>query len=52
MITIVDHGAGNVKSFILMPAKWYTDFKNQEKILGKIYDVYRFIKNDEKTSNF
>ena len=41
-----------LKSIILMPAKWYTDFKNQEKILGKIYDVYRFINNDEKTSNF
>ena len=41
-----------LKSIILMPAKWYTDFKNQEKILGAIYNIYRFIKNEVKASNF
>ena len=41
-----------LKSIILMPAKWYTDFKNQEKILGAIYNINRFIKNEVKATNF
>lgn len=32
--------------------RWHFDFLNNKKILGRMYDLYRFIFGKEKTSNF
>ena len=32
--------------------KWYFDYPNNIKSLGKMYDLYRFLFGKEKTSNF
>lgn len=37
---------------INLPKKWYFDYPNQKKYLGKLYDIYRFIFKKEKLTNF
>lgn len=34
------------------PAKWYTDYPNDAKRLGKIYDLYRKVFNKEKLASY
>lgn len=41
-----------LQAIVQMPPKWYKDFPNNEIILGKVYDLYRFLAKKEKTSNF
>jgi N-acetyl sugar amidotransferase len=40
------------ENIILLPAKWYTDYPNDEKRLTFIYDMYRKIFKKEKLANF
>ena len=45
----------NIQEFekiINLPAKWYSDYPNDEKRLGFIYDTYRKIFKKEKLANF
>lgn len=37
---------------IQAPAKWYFDYPNNKALLGRMYDVYRFLAGKEKLSNF
>ena len=34
------------------PAKWYFQYRNNKKLLGLTYDLYRFGTGKKKTSNF
>lgn len=40
------------KNIIDLPAKWYTDYPNDEKRLGYIYDTYRKWFKKDKLGNF
>ncbi len=42
----------DLQAIVMMPPKWYKDFPNNKFILGKIYDLYRFLARKEKRSNF
>ena len=37
---------------IQRPPKWYTDYDNSMRVLGFIYDTYRFLFRKEKATNF
>lgn len=39
-------------AIIEAPAKWYTDYPNDQKRLGKIYDLYRKIFKKEKLASY
>ena len=41
-----------LKRIINLPAKWYTDYPNDEKRLGYIYDTYRKWFKKDKLGNF
>ncbi len=41
-----------LNKIIELPAKWYTDYPNDEKRLGYIYDMYRKLFKKEKLANF
>ena len=41
-----------LKKLIFLPPKWYFDYPNQIYLLGKIYDLYRFLHKKEKLTNF
>jgi N-acetyl sugar amidotransferase len=41
-----------LKSLISLPPKWYFDYPNQMNVLGRIYDLYRFLHKKEKLTNF
>jgi N-acetyl sugar amidotransferase len=34
------------------PPKWYFDYSNNNIVLGKVYDLYRFLKGKQKTTSF
>lgn len=40
------------EEIVNLPAKWYTDYPNDEKRLGFIYDTYRKIFKKDKLANF
>lgn len=40
------------EKILLSPAKWYSDYPNNEKWLGFIYDTYRNLYKKEKLGNF
>lgn len=40
------------KKLIALPPKWYFDYPNKKYMLGKMYDLYRFIFRKEKLTNF
>lgn len=40
------------EKIIDLPPKWYTDYPNNEKLLGFIYNTYRKLFNKEKLGNF
>ena len=40
------------EGIIALPAKWYWDYPNDSKKLGKIYDTYRKIFKKEKLGSF
>lgn len=42
----------DLKNIINLPAKWYTDYPNDEKRLGYIYDTYRKWFKKDKLGNF
>lgn len=37
---------------IAAPPKWYFDYSNNNKLLGKTYDFYRYLAGKEKTTSF
>ena len=41
-----------LKKLISLPPKWYFDYPNQRYLLGRLYDLYRFIYRKEKLTNF
>ena len=41
-----------LKDIISLPPKWFFDYPNQLKMLGLLYDFYRFIYRKEKLTNF
>jgi N-acetyl sugar amidotransferase len=41
-----------LRSIIRLPPKYYTDYKNNEHELGRLYDLYRWLYRKPKTSNF
>lgn len=41
-----------LKQIIAAPPKWYFDYPNNCKLLGKAYDLYRYFAGKEKTSSF
>jgi hypothetical protein len=41
-----------LNEIIALPPKWYYDYDNRAYILGKLYDLYRFIFRKEKLINF
>lgn len=40
------------EKILLLPSKWYSDYPNDEKWLGFIYDTYRNLYKKEKLGNF
>lgn len=40
------------KKLISLPPKWFYNYPNQIYVLGKLYDLYRFIYRKEKLTNF
>ena len=42
----------DLDSIISAPPKWYFDYPNNRKWLGRIYNTYRFIHGQQKRSNF
>jgi N-acetyl sugar amidotransferase len=43
---------GELEKIILLPSKWYSDYPNDEKWLGFIYDTYRKLFKKDKLANF
>ena len=41
-----------LKNLISLPPKWYFDYPNQIYVLGRMYDLYRFLYKKEKLTNF
>jgi N-acetyl sugar amidotransferase len=41
-----------LKQIIAAPPKWYFDYPNNNKLLGKAYDLYRYFAGKEKTTSF
>jgi N-acetyl sugar amidotransferase len=41
-----------LEAVIAAPARYYVDYPNQAALLGRIYDAYRRLKGQPKTSNF
>lgn len=44
--------AAELNAIIADRPKWYFDFSNNQKTLGKVYDLYRRLTGRKKTSNF
>jgi hypothetical protein len=45
-------GQQELEDIIKAPPKWYCDFPRDEALLAKVYDAYRFVMGQLKTSNF
>ena len=43
---------GELDRIIAAPPKWYFDYPNNRKWLGRVYNTYRFIHGQQKRSNF
>lgn len=43
---------GDLDRIVAAAPKWYFDYPNNRKNLGRIYDVYRFLYRKKKRSNF
>ena len=41
-----------LKKLISLPPKWFFDYPNQSYVLGRLYELYRFIFRKKKLSNF
>ena len=41
-----------LKEIIAAPPKWYFDYPNNNRLLGKAYDLYRYFAGKEKTTSF
>jgi N-acetyl sugar amidotransferase len=41
-----------LKRIIALPPKWYFDYSNNSKVLGRVYDLYRYIMGKQKTTSF
>jgi len=41
-----------LKKLISLPPKWYFDYPNQIYVLGRLYNLYRFIYRKKKLTNF
>ena len=44
--------AEELTQIIAAPPKWYFDYPNNNKLLGKAYDFYRYLAGKEKTTSF
>ena len=42
----------DLTQIIEAPPKWYFDYSNSIKLLGKAYDLYRYLSGKEKTTSF
>lgn len=43
---------GELVEIVEAPARWYKDFPTNEVVLGKVYDVYRFLTGKTKAAKF
>ncbi|MBX3205823.1 MAG: 7-cyano-7-deazaguanine synthase [Labilithrix sp.] len=41
-----------LENIVEAPPRWYTDFPNDEALLGRVYDAYRFLAGKRKVSAF
>ena len=48
----LDLTLNELNKIIDQQALWYTDYKNNQKLLSFIYNTYRFLKGERKLSNF
>lgn len=44
--------SGELEEIVKAPARWYKDYPNDEVLLGKVYDAYRFLTGKRKVSMF
>lgn len=48
----LDVSSSDMRDIIAAPPKYYFDYRNNERVLGLLYDCYRALTGKKKTSNF